>query len=411
MSQYERLITQVDAFIRKYYKNQMLKGCLIFLIVLLFSFLTVVTLEYIGRFGSFVRGFLLFAFLGVNIFILFKYFITPILNLFAFGQRIDRKQAAAIIGRFFPDVNDKLLNTLELSEMKEAVDNEQFNIELLEASIAVNSEKLSVFPFSSTIEFKENVRYLKYLLPIFLLSVVLAIWIPDFFSSSSQRIIQYNRTFAPPAPFSFELLNQNLKIEEGERLEIKVNLIPKDGEGLPDKVYILGSEGRYLMSKSSANEWTFLFDKVNTPISFQFEAQGWFSASYEVEIVGRASLAGLKAALSFPDYLGRSDEVIENVGDLIVPEGTELQWSGRTKNISGLDIALGDDLVSFDAGGFKWSHVFMNDALINFSLNHISLDKSDVLSYNITVIKDKYPEIAVQQSTDSLNRTKFFWKV
>lgn len=408
MSQYDRLISQVDAFIRKYYKNRMLKGCLIFLIILLFSFLTVVTLEYIGRFGSWVRGFLLFAFLGVNFFILFKYFITPILNLFAFGERIDRKQAATIIGRFFPDVNDKLLNTLELSEMKKSIDNKSVNIELLEASIAANSEKLSIFSFSSAIELKENARYLKYLLPIFLISVVLAIWIPDFFSSSSQRIIQYNKTFTPPAPFTFELLNKELKIEEGERLEIKLKLIPKEGEGVPDKVYILGSEGRYLMSKSSNNEWTFVFDKVNTPIAFQFESQGWYSAMYEVEIVGRASLAGLKASLSFPRYLGRTDEVIENVGDLIVPEGTEVQWSGRTKNISGLDIALDENKAFFPSGGFKWSHVFSDDAIIEFSLNHISLDKSDVLTYNITVIKDKYPEISVQQTNDSLNRSKFF---
>lgn len=407
MSQYNRLIIQVDAFIRKYYKNLMVKGCLIFLIILLFSFLTVVTLEYIGRFSSIVRAFLLFAFLGVNLFVLYKYFLTPILNLFSFGKRINRKQAATIIGQFFPDVNDKLLNTLELSDMKDATQEEDFNLELLEASITANSEKLSVFSFASAIELKENVRYLKYLIPIFLLSIVLAIWIPDFFSSSSQRIIQYNKVFVAPAPFEFEILNKNLEIEEGESLEVRVKLIPKEGESLPDKVYFTGSEGRFLMTKSAADTWLLALEKVKSPIDFKFESQGWFSDMFELKIVGRASLARLTATLSFPYYLGRSDEVIENVGDLIVPEGTEVSWSGISKNVSSLNIQTEDTLIQFTPGGFKWSNVFLNDTKVAFVLNHAALDKSDALNYNVSVIKDKYPEISVDQFTDTLNPSKF----
>ncbi|MFT5779965.1 MAG: hypothetical protein ACI837_002925, partial [Crocinitomicaceae bacterium] len=48
MSAFDRLIDQVDTFIRKFYKNQMIKGIFLFVGVLLVTYLTVVTLEYFG---------------------------------------------------------------------------------------------------------------------------------------------------------------------------------------------------------------------------------------------------------------------------------------------------------------------------------------------------------------------------
>ena len=36
--------------------------------------------------------------------------------------------------------------------------------------------------------------------------------------------------------------------------------------------------------------------------------------------------------MNFPDYLNKPDEVIENAGDLVVPEGTLLRWSIFTKD-------------------------------------------------------------------------------
>ena len=116
MSAFDRLIGQVDAFIRKYYKNQLIKGLLLFIGVFFGTYLIVITLEYFGRFGSGVRGGMFFGFIGLNLFLLIRYIITPLTRLRSFGKRIDHYQAANIIGRFFPDVSDRLLNTLQLND-------------------------------------------------------------------------------------------------------------------------------------------------------------------------------------------------------------------------------------------------------------------------------------------------------
>jgi len=47
---FDNLLNQIDAFIRKYYNNELIKGSLLFGIILLFSFLLTTSIEFILRF-------------------------------------------------------------------------------------------------------------------------------------------------------------------------------------------------------------------------------------------------------------------------------------------------------------------------------------------------------------------------
>src|SRR5690554_380015 len=158
MGTFDDLLTQVDAFIRKYYKNLMIKGLLLFFIIFLFTFLIVSGLEYLGHFNSLIRAVLFFSFLALNSYVLIKYFILPVAKLFSFGKRINRYQAAQIIGDFFPQVNDKLLNTLQL---RDATETNPQNIELIQASIQQNASQLNNLTFASAIDYSANKKFLK----------------------------------------------------------------------------------------------------------------------------------------------------------------------------------------------------------------------------------------------------------
>ncbi len=116
MSAFDRLLSQIDAFIRKYYKNEMIKGLFLFAGIFLFSFLFTTILEFFGRFNSIVRGILFFGFIFTNIYVLIRYIFIPVSKLFSFGKQINRYQASKIIGNFFPSISDRLLNTLQLND-------------------------------------------------------------------------------------------------------------------------------------------------------------------------------------------------------------------------------------------------------------------------------------------------------
>jgi len=110
------LVQKLDAFIRKYYKNRMLKGALYAVGLVISLYLLIVFFEYMGRFGSGVRAFLFFSTAAAILGILGYYIVLPFLQIFKLGKVISNEEAARIIGQHFPNIQDKLLNTLQLQQ-------------------------------------------------------------------------------------------------------------------------------------------------------------------------------------------------------------------------------------------------------------------------------------------------------
>src|SRR5690554_3747258 len=192
MNAYEHLLNQIDFFIRKYYKNRMIKGLILFATFGLILFLSIVTLEYFGRFSSAVRLTLLLFFTIGSISLLAYYVLLPLAKLFSFGKRITREQASLIIGNFFPEISDKLFNTLELGN---ETDEDHPNFELIRASVSQRSKQLSVFNFPAVIDLKANIRYAKFFAVPFALFILLLIFDPSFIKDSTTRVISYDQQF------------------------------------------------------------------------------------------------------------------------------------------------------------------------------------------------------------------------
>ena len=110
------LIQKLDEFIRKYYKNQLIKGSIYFVAFVLVAFLLIALLEFFGRYNSIVRALFFFSFIGLTLYCLIKYIVIPLAHIYRIGKTISYSQAAEIIGKHFVEVKDSLLNTLQLHE-------------------------------------------------------------------------------------------------------------------------------------------------------------------------------------------------------------------------------------------------------------------------------------------------------
>ena len=402
MSKISDLISQIDAFIRKYYTNQIIRGVLLFLIIFALSFLLVAVLEYFGRFNSFVRATLFFGFILINLLILVKFIIIPVAKLFSFGKRINRFQAAKIIGKFFPDVQDKLLNTLQLNEKNTP---KSLSYDLVQASVEQNAKRLSPFRFSSAVDFKENIKYLKYGGPIFLLMLIIGIWSPNLFRDGTERLFKYNQVFVPPAPFNFILKETNPIIEQGDNYTFSVHLESKEEDNsIPDRVYLVSDRGRFLMNRQDDNTFTYQLDKIKNPISFSFSAIGHSSNNYNLDVVGKTGISAFEVKITPPKYLDEDQQIINNPSDIVVPEGSVVEWNGRTKNTSELKIALKDTTVSFSSAGFRYGDVIKSSTPIKFFLKNEGLNKRDSLEFQVNVIKDEYPSVKIEEEIDSTNK-------
>jgi hypothetical protein len=397
MGSFDRLIEQIDAFIRKFYKNQMIKGVILFVAVFLLTFLMVTTLEYFGRFGHLTRAVLFFGFIGVNVYISVRYMIIPVLKLFSFGSRIDRFQASEIIGKFFPNVSDRLKNTLQLQQDLES---QEGNLELIRASVQQRANSLSVVPFSDAIDIKENRKYAKYLIPLFLILFGLSIFAPSLLTQGTERVVNYDREYKPIAPFDFILSNAVSVVTEGEDLPVELVL---KGSGLPENVYILSENGKFLMERVAKNRFMSIVKKPKRSGSFSFLANEYESKSFDFQVVGKAVVGKFEAKLTYPSYLGLKDEVVSNAGDMSVPEGTKIEWSVFTKNVSSTRFVVNREVKEFRTEGFKLDKVFKENADIKLFLKNAQNGKLDSVGFGLSVVKDAFPQIDVTEVKDSVS--------
>ena len=260
---FDELINQIDAFIRKYYKNQLIRGLLLFFVIFLCSFLFATTFEYFGKFNSIIRAILFFGFIGVNTVVFIKYIIIPISKLISFGKQISRIQASEIIGSFFPSISDRLKNTLQLQS---DLLHQEGNIELLRASVNQRSAELSVIPFKNAIQINENKRYLNYLIPLFLCFILIAVFIPSILTQGTEHVVYYNKVFKDKAPYAFKLVSKYFDVEEGADFLVDLEIVPSNTKGkkeLPSQVFIVSDQGKFLLIRKPCK-------KMLLPIMFKF---------------------------------------------------------------------------------------------------------------------------------------------
>ena len=217
--EYNQLLLKLDVFIRKYYKNQMIRGALNCLAIIFFTYLVITLAEYFGRFSIAMRTFLFWTFVSGVLFVIGKFFLLPLSKLFRLGKIISHEQAAQIIGKHFPHVQDKLLNTLQLKTMAGDGDNS-----LLEASIAQKISELRPVPFSSAIDFRENRKYLKWVLPPVSIVLILLFAAPSILTKPTERLIKHGQIIAEEAPFTITVTNDNLTTPENRDYTVNIEL-------------------------------------------------------------------------------------------------------------------------------------------------------------------------------------------
>ena len=328
MKQQTDILQALDAFIRKYYKNLLLKGLLYAVAIVVTLFLAAVLLEHFGWLSPTARAVIFWGGLAAVAAVLAWLVARPLLKMWGLGKRIDRPQAARIIGRHFPEVSDKLLNLLQL------MGNDDPDSDLLIAAIEQKTAELHPVPFLNAINLKANRKYLRYALPPLAVLVVLLLVAPSVITEPSKRLINYNTVYQRPAPFRFVLSQDSLQVVSGTDFELTVEA---EGEALPNEVAIVIDGRRHRMTKLSPERFSFTFKQVRRSMDFHMEGGGVTSPQYRLEMLPNPSVVSFRMLLSYPAYTGRTPETVVNLGDAAVPEGTIVRWLFQTQDASQLD--------------------------------------------------------------------------
>ncbi|MVN90578.1 DUF4175 family protein [Mucilaginibacter aquatilis] len=403
---YNQLISKVNAFIERYYLNNLLRG-LIFLGAGLFSaYLTIVLLEHFGNFNTVLRTVLYYAFILLNLALIALLVIPSLLAYFRLGKTLTHDEAAEIIGEHFTDVKDKLLNTLQLK--KQAQQSHQ-SYQLLEASINQKIAALTPVSFPSAINLGQNKHYLKWVALPLTLIIAISFIAPSILTESTKRLIEHDKHFEPAAPFKFVILNKSLKAVQGADFKLNLKL---EGNNLPANVYIQTGNNTFKIDKESLSAFHYTFINLQQNTLFRILANGFSSQPYEIKVGLKPSLLSFDVQLQYPAYLHKTSARLNNAGDLTIPAGATVNWYLHAANSSALKFVIdeqGKQLQPYKEGEFKYNQRIIKATTYSLTPQGKDVNEGDKAQYRINVIADEMPSINVEQKQDSISSKAIYF--
>jgi len=396
MNSYRIIESKLELFIKRFYNNEILKGIILFVGLGLLYFLFTLLIEHFFWLNTFFRTFLFWCFIIVEGVLLYLFVCIPVFKLFKFKEGINHEDAAIIIGKHFPEINDKLLNVVQLNNNFDQSD-------LLIASIKQKATELKPFPFKFAVNYRSVLPYLKYILPSLL--ILLAIYLTgnfNWFKDSYKRVINHNIAFEPPAPFQFFILNKDLNAIEGKDFKL---LIKTAGDIFPEDANIIYNNESYFLKKTGIGEFEYIFSQLDRNIKFYLNSNKVSSKEYQLTVLNTPSLTNFEMVVDYPNYINKQNDVFKSSGNAIVPEGTKVSWNLKTKFTDKVSLIFNDTLQfnSNSSNNFSLSKVLYNDFNYAISTSNSKLKDYEYLSFNIDVIKDAYPDFNIQVKKDSVD--------
>lgn len=393
--EFEILSSRINAFIRKFYISRLIKGVILSFSFLLALYLFIDFIEYFAWLGKIGRQILFFGFISLSFFSLIYWVIIPLLKILNLGKTITQKQAAVFLGKYFPEVNDKLLNLLQLKEKEQNIPVAE--LELLTASIIQKTHELKPVSFTHAIDFKVNLQYFKYLLPPLLILVLLFFIYPSFVTLPSNRIIHYTKHFEKPLPYRVNLLNTSLTVIQHDNFTLRIRI---DGDEIPADVFVKSSVFTYKLYPVKPGFFEYTFNNLNKSFVFQIVTDDYTSPEFHLIVLPKPVVYSFDVRLTYPRYLHKKNDKISGLGDLVVPEGTLIKWSIHTKDATEVHFITEDSVstaVSVNENTFEQVWLANSSFYYGFVAVNKFVSSRDTIFYSVQVVKDEYPKITVKE--------------
>ena len=412
MSAPNKLIEKIEGFTRKYYLNRLIQGVLVGAVLWIVFYLLINGLEYFSWFppkGRFVL--LLFLLVGSG-FVLVYHFLIPLVNLIRFRKKMSVEQASVLIGKFFPEIKDKLLNTIQLSNQIEASKvgpstGSSTENDLLAATIEQRSARLSPIRFTDAVDLRGNLKYLGIFFGSLLILIGLMVFLPSFAVQPTQRIVNYEQHFEKPLPYQVEIEQDEIETTQGK--EVKFN-IRVTGDRIPDAFYVKSELGQQLMTKGSANDFSYTFKNLFNDLTFNVIGGEYTSRPLHITVHPNPTLLSYRCEVRYPAYIHRNNETMDAKTRLIVPQGTTLNFSFTTRDTERMTVtrdSLQTDLTAKD-DVFEYQFVASQSTKFEVQVQNTWNNTLEPLPFSVDVLPDAYPDIRVESFDEHLSTDVYF---
>jgi hypothetical protein len=402
---YKQFVDKLNSYIRKFYQYQLIRGFILFILLVLVYYSLISVLEYFNYFDPKIKLpiFIVTVLITLAVFVYFLF--IPLAKLFGFGNRLTYYDVSSQLQHTYPGIRDRLINVVELAENVSS----SYSPELQMASIDQKISELKIFSFADAIRFKDLKLVFSLLVGVVLLFAGLFAVSPELYTESSVRLIHFQQQFEKPAPYTFNLLNDDLEIVIGESIDIKLRC---DGKEVPEMMYVDISGNSFMMTRDG-DLFSYRIENVNSSLNLFFTDKKYISDVFRINVINKPFISSFKVEVIPPSYTNLNTEVFQNVGDLKVVAGTTVRWVFNAVDTDSLLLIFNDSIslaASRTEDYFEESKTIMKDAEYSISIRNARLKNDNSLVYKIQATSDLFPEIKVVQVNDSIDFKGFHFK-
>ncbi len=396
---YNSLIYKIEEFIKKFYLNKIIKGAIWLIGGFFICGLLLIVTEYYGYFNVTIKTTAFYTFIALQLIIFYLFVFKYVLKYLKLSKRLNLETASEIIGQHFPDVKDKLLNTLQLNKQILT----QSQTDLLQDSISQKIKALKQIQFVSAIKLKQNNKYLKYAISPILAVILLAFVAPAVLKDGTNRFINHNQLFIKPAPFSFEVENKNLMVLQGDDFKLNINIT---GNKVPQDVYLEDGANVFKVDKKNLTNFTHVFRNAQNNHKFRLTAAGFYSKDFELLVIKKPIIVSFEVNLNYPAYTKKRNETLKNPSDITFPSGTTLTWKLQTENTYKISFETGTKKIVIKPdvkNNFTYKQRFVNSQIYSLVAQTNQYLNNEKISYKLNCVADEYPTVSFEDSQDSIN--------
>lgn len=394
----ETLDKRLGEFRNKYYTDKIIRGSLILAIIISSILFVALISEGLFGFSVQVRTGLVFGLSVIFAAVLGYMVLWPLSKLMGVTKPISDFQIAHMVRNFFPSINDKLINLLQLKSTSTGQGS------LLAAAIEQKSSEITPVPLSKAINLQLNRRYIAYLFVPLLLFFVTYLINPGFIAGSGHRLINYRTAFTPPAPFQIQLSGIPQEVIAGQSMKLKVDIT---GNALPAELYIFlkkAGESQFIdynLEKLDPSAFEYTITDIKEDFSLYIGNQEVSTGIYDIKVVKRPFIRKFSVQIIYPEYTGLAPEALtDNIGDFKVLRGSTVRWVLESQGEVEQAIFNADRSNPFTkderTGNYVYTRRLMDD--MNYFLTLLSPEKisnQDTVQYRASVIPDRYPTVYI----------------
>jgi hypothetical protein len=334
--------------------------------------------------------------------------LRPILRLAGVLSSITEDEIARRVGAFFPSIQDRLLNTLQLAKEIDSV-SKYYSTELIDEAFKDFTEEIQPLDFIKSVSTYHLPKYRHWLMISLGITILIFCLFPTSISGAAYRLIHFTQEFTPPPKYQFELSPGNKEIVKGENVDILIkvtSLLPAFTSPSMELTIFRQQEGQenydeIKIKPDSTGVFTTTFQAIRTTTKYFAQYADAESESYTLTVLDRPLVRSFNVRLDYPAYTKIQPKIMdESVGDVTALTGTRITISGvASKPLQEAFLQFGNNTkLKFTTRQEKFSASFplvSDDSYFVSLFDKEGLSNNEPVHYQLKTIMDEFPAVTI----------------